>query len=125
MTQRVLIVDDEVGLCKMFVMGLKAQGFQAEYALSGAQALALIHANLPDAIVLDLMMPDTDGFEVIRYLRSQPATEKLPIVILSAIARPEAEQEVLLLGANVFVHKPVTPRDLAATIRKVIENVTS
>jgi len=125
MTQRVLIIDDEISICKMLVMGLKAQGFQPEYALSGAQALALIHTNPPDAIVLDLMMPDTDGFEVTRYLRSQTATEKLPIVILSAIARPEAEEEVLLLGANIFVHKPVTPRELAATIRKVIESVHS
>ena len=125
MTQRVLIVDDEIIICKMFTMGLNRQGFQAEYALSGSQAFALIQANPPDVIVLDLMMPDTDGFEVTRHLRSQTATEKLPIVILSAITRHNAEEEALSLGANVFVRKPVTPRDLAITIRKVIEKVNA
>ena len=121
MAQRVLIVDDEVDTCKMLVMGLKTQGFEADYALSGAQALALIHTDQPDIIVLDLMMPDTDGFEVTRYLRGHASTEKLPIVILSAIARPDAEGEALRLGANTFLRKPVGPRDLAVTIRKVME----
>jgi DNA-binding response OmpR family regulator len=125
MSHRILIVDDEISICKMLVIGLKAQGFEAEYALSGAQALAIIYTHPPDAIILDLMMPDTDGFEVTRYLRGQSATEKLPIVILSATARQDAEEEALRLGANIFVRKPVTPRDLAATVRKVIESVRS
>jgi DNA-binding response OmpR family regulator len=125
MAHRVLIVDDEIDTCKMLVMGLKTQGFEVEYALSGAQALARIHIDPPDVIVLDLMMPDTDGFEVTRYLRGHAATEKLPIVILSAIARPDAEGEALRLGANIFLHKPVGPRDLADTIRKVLEKTNS
>jgi len=121
MAHRVLIVDDEIDTCKMLVMGLKAQGFEADYALSGAQALARIHTDPPDAIVLDLMMPDTDGFEVTRYLRGHAATEKLPILILSAIARPDAEEEALRLGANIFLRKPIGPRNLAMFIRKVME----
>lgn len=121
MAHRVLIIDDEIDTCKMLAMGLKSQGFQAKYALSGAQALAIIHTGPPDVIVLDLMMPDTDGFEVTRYLRGHATTEKLPIVILSAIARPDAEEEALRLGANIFLHKPVGSRDLATIIRKVME----
>ncbi|MBI4630363.1 MAG: response regulator [Chloroflexi bacterium] len=89
--------------------------------MSGALALARIHTDPPDVIVLDLMMPDTDGFEVTRYLRSHATTEKLPIVILSAIARPDAEEEALRLGANIFLRKPIGPRNLAMFIRKVME----
>lgn len=121
MAYRVLIVDDEIDTCKMLVLGLKLQGFEPDYALSGAQALARVHTNPPDVIVLDLMMPDTDGFEVTRYLRSNAATEKIPILILSAVAQPDAEEQALRLGASVFLHKPVGPRDLANSIRKALE----
>lgn len=120
MANKILIVDDEIETCKMLALSLKMQGFESDYALSGAQALAKIHTGLPDAIVLDLMMPDTDGFEVTRYLRSNEATSKLPILILSAIARPDAEEEALRVGVNVFLRKPIAPRDLGNAIKKLL-----
>lgn len=124
MPNKILIVDDEIDTCKMLALSLKTQGFQTDYALSGAQALAKIYKDLPDAIVLDLMMPDTDGFEVTRYLRANEPTANLPILILSAIARPDAKDEALRLGATMFLHKPISPRELGAAIRKVLEDKT-
>jgi DNA-binding response OmpR family regulator len=125
MANKILVVDDEIDTCKMLMLSLKVQGYEADYALSGAQALAKIHTALPDAIVLDLMMPDTDGFEVTRYLRSNEATAKLPILILSAIARPDAEAEALRVGVNMFLRKPISPRDLGSAIKKLLEQTSS
>ena len=115
---KVLIVDDEIDNCRMLALGLQMFGFQSEIAVSGAQALAKTQASLPDAIVLDLMMPDTDGFEVTRYLRANPDTAKVPIFIVSATADTNAEEYCLQVGATAFMRKPVSVRELANVIKK-------
>lgn len=119
MPQKILIVDDEQETSRMYSLGLQMLGYDADYALSGAQALAKIETNRPDAVVLDLMMPDTDGFEVTRQIRSNPATQAIKIIIVSAIAQPEAEENCLLLGADAFMPKPVGVRELAEKIKQV------
>ncbi len=117
MFPRTLIVDDDPETCAMLSYALKMLGFETDYALSGAQALAKIHQNMPYAIVLDLMMPDTDVFEVIRYLRAGPATAGLLIIIVTAIGAPDAEEQNLQAGATAFLRKPVSIRRLGETIR--------
>ncbi|MBI5829789.1 MAG: response regulator, partial [Chloroflexi bacterium] len=96
---------------------LKMFGFETDYALSGAQALAKTHQNLPDAIVLDLMMPDTDVFEVIRYLHAGTATVGHPIIIVTAIGAPDAEEQSMQAGATAFLRKPVSIHRLGETVR--------
>jgi len=92
---KVLIVDDEMETCRMFALGLKVAGMQAEYSLSGTQALAKFAAFQPDAVILDLMMPDLDGFEVTRRLRANPDTVKVPIIVVSATASHSDQRRLL------------------------------
>jgi len=118
---KVLIVDDEMETCRMFALGLKVAGMQAEYSLSGTQALAKFAAFQPDAVILDLMMPDLDGYEVTRRLRANPDTAKVPIIVVSATADPNAESECLAVGATAFMRKPVQFKELAERIKKALE----
>ena len=117
MLPKTLIVDDDPETCLMLSHALRMLGFETDYALSGAQALAKIHQNMPDAVILDLMMPDTDGFEVIRYLRAGPATAGLPIIVVTAIGAPEAEEQSMQAGATAFLRKPVSIHRLGETVR--------
>lgn len=121
MPTKVLIIDDEVDTCRMFVMGLKIAGLQSEFALSGAEALDRFAAIQPDAVVLDLMLPDLDGYEVARRLRASPGAASVPIFIVSATADAAAESKCFAAGATAFMRKPVQFRDLAERIKKAIE----
>lgn len=121
MPHKVLIVDDEMDTCRMLALGLKVAGLQTEFALSGTQALQVVSTFQPHAIILDLMMPDLDGFEVARRLRADPSTAKIPIFILSATADPNAEAQCLAAGATGFIRKPVLLRELAEKIKKTLE----
>ncbi len=120
MPYKVLIIDDEMDTCRMLALGLKVAGLQTDYALSGAQALAMLETYQPHVVVCDLMMPDIDGFEVTRRLRANPSTANVPIFILSATADPTAENLCLTAGATAFIRKPVPLRDLADKIKKAL-----
>lgn len=120
MPDRILIIDDEPDTCQMLSLGLQIFGYQADFALSGRDGLAKIRANAPDLVILDLMLPDTDGFEVIRRLRADPATAALPIIILSANAQTGAEDKCLKLGATAFMRKPIGIRELGEAVKQYI-----
>lgn len=89
-----LIIDDEIENCKMLSAALHAIGIETRYALSGSQALNMIDEDLPELIMLDLMMPEMSGFEVFKRLRSNPITISLPIIVLSAFLDEQAKAEL-------------------------------
>jgi two-component system sensor histidine kinase/response regulator len=120
MPAKVLIIDDEADTCQMLSLGLQIFGYQTDYALSGKEGLAKVRDNQPNLLVLDLMLPDTDGFEIIRHLRADPATAALPIIILSAMAHPGAEDKCFKLGATAFMRKPIGIRELGEAVKQHI-----
>lgn len=120
MPTKVLIVDDEVETCRMFELGLKMMGFETDYALNGTNALTKMETAVPDVLVLDLMLPDLDGIEVTRRLRANAATAKLPIIIVSATSQVDAREHCLTFGANEFLAKPVSARELSNTIKRLL-----
>jgi DNA-binding response OmpR family regulator len=120
MPGKILIIDDEVDTCRMIALGLKLFGYQTDFALSGEKGLSKIKADTPDLLILDLMLPDIDGFEITHLLRADPATADLPIIILSATALVSAEDDSLALGASAFMSKPVSIRELGEVIKQFI-----
>jgi CheY-like chemotaxis protein len=100
--QTILVVDDHVDLCKPMTALLKRLGYEAHYATGGAAALEFMQATPADLIILDVMMPDMDGLEVLRRLKSDPNTRKSAVVMFSAIADPEFRQHALSRGAVDF-----------------------
>jgi two-component system phosphate regulon response regulator PhoB len=120
MAQRVLIVEDEQDIRDLLVFHLEREGYQVTQCRSGAEALRVARAGPPDLVLLDLMLPEMDGLEVCRRLRQDPATQGLPIVMLTA-RRDEVDRVLgLELGADDYVVKPFSPRELVARIRAVL-----
>jgi phosphate regulon transcriptional regulator PhoB len=120
MAQRVLIVEDEPDIRDLLVFHLEREGYQVVKCRNGVEALRAAHASPPDLVLLDLMLPEMDGLEVCRRLRQDPATQGLPIVMLTARGDEVDRVLGLEMGADDYVVKPFSPRELIARIRAVL-----
>jgi len=120
MSSRVLIVEDEPDIRELVVHHLKREGYQVSVAASGEEALRQVQASPPDLVLLDLMMPAMNGLEVCRRLRQDPLTASLPIVMLTAKGDEVDRVLGLELGADDYVVKPFSPKELLARVRAVL-----
>src|SRR5512138_2184063 len=112
MTEKILIVDDETETVNFLKLLLTRQGYQALTAYNGIQALSLAHSEHPDLIILDVMMPGQDGFEVARNLRGHPETATVPILMFTAKAQMEDKMTGYEAGVDIYLTKPVHPIEL-------------
>lgn len=114
---KVLVVDDEPNIIELVKLYLEREGYQVETATSGHDALSMVSTSKPDIIVLDLMLPDIDGFEVCRRIR---AKSDIPILMLTA--RKEDIDKIigLELGADDYATKPFNPRELVARVKAIL-----
>jgi two-component system OmpR family response regulator len=117
-THRVLVVDDEPNIVDVVTMALRFQGFAVASAATGAEALAAVTAFRPDLILLDVMLPDMEGFEVARRLGAQRA--RVPIVFLTARDATDDKVRGLTLGGDDYVTKPFSLEELVARIRSIL-----
>jgi phosphate regulon transcriptional regulator PhoB len=120
MSSRVLIVEDEPDIRELVVHHLKREGYLVSAASSGEEALRQVQAAPPDLVLLDLMMPAMDGLEVCRRLRQDPATVSLPIVMLTAKGDEVDRVLGLEIGADDYIVKPFSPKELLARVRAVL-----
>lgn len=121
--ERILVVDDEQDIVDAIEYQLKREGFRVSTAGDGERALALAQKDVPDAIVLDLMLPGVDGLDVCRTLRAQEKTKHIPILMLTAKTQ-EADRVVgLELGADDYITKPFSVRELVARIKAVLRRM--
>ncbi len=117
---KILIVEDEPDILEVMAHNLEREGYAVLMARDGAEGLRLAREQSPDLLVLDLMLPGMDGLEVCRLLKEERATRTLPIIMVSA---KDAESDVILglgLGADDYVPKPFSPRELVARVRAVL-----
>jgi two-component system OmpR family response regulator len=117
-SHRVLVVDDEPNIVDVIAMALRFQGFTVESAGTGADALAAVREFAPDLIVLDVMLPDMEGFEVARRLGAQRA--RVPIIFLTARDDTDDKVRGLSLGGDDYVTKPFSLEELVARIRSIL-----
>ena len=120
MKPRILVVDDEPEAVELVEFNLKQAGYAVNTAADGAEALKKAHAQPPDLIVLDVMLPEMDGFEACKVLRLDPATAKVPIIMLTAKAAEIDRVLGLELGADDYLTKPFSPRELLLRIKKIL-----
>lgn len=120
MSQSVLVVDDEPTARSMLRLILVRAGFEVLEAKDGYEALEQVKRDIPDLMLLDIMMPGMDGFTVCETLREQERTADLPIIMLSARADPESINTGLRVGATKYLTKPVTPDELTRHVREVL-----
>lgn len=120
MTSRVLIVEDEADIRDLLAFHLEREGYQVSKSRTGADALRHVKASPPDLILLDIMLPEVDGLEVCRRLRREPATAALPIVMLTAKGDEVDRVLGLELGADDYIVKPFSPKEVVARVRAVL-----
>jgi len=120
MASDVLVVEDEPDIRNLIVHHLTRDGFRCRAVASGAEALQRVKAATPDLIVLDLMLPGMDGLDVCRRLRSDPASAGVPIIMLTAKADEVDRVLGLEMGADDYVVKPFSPKELVARVRAVL-----
>lgn len=121
MNPRILVVDDEPDALEVLGFKLREASYEPIFALDGAQALASARAARPALIVLDVMLPEVSGIEVCKILRRDPATATIPIIMLTARATEMDRVLGLELGADDYVTKPFSPRELVLRIKKLLE----
>ena len=120
MVYKILIAEDEVTMRRLMATLLKRHNHEIIEAGDGEAAFALAHEHQPDIILLDVMMPLSDGFETVRRLRANPDTESIPVIFLSAKGQVEDRVEGLRLGGDDYIIKPAEPAELLARIDSVI-----
>jgi two-component system KDP operon response regulator KdpE len=115
--RRILVVDDEERMVRFIRLNLEHDGFQVIEANNGTQAINKIRSSLPDLILLDVMMPDIDGFEVLRMIRE---ISTVPAIMLTAKGEEEDRVRGLEMGADDYITKPFSPRELVSRVRAVL-----
>ena len=123
MAYKILVVDDEPTIVRLMEFILARQGHEMIVAVNGEEALEKIKSQQPDLVLLDIMMPRIDGYEVAQRLRADPATASLPIIMLSAKAQDEDIRKGVEVGVDEYVTKPFTPDHLVQVVAKHLDRL--
>jgi len=118
---KILVVDDEPEAVELVEFNLKQAGYDVATAPDGAQALKKAHALTPNLIILDLMLPELDGLEVCKMLRRDPATSAIPVIMVTAKAAEIDRVLGLELGADDYITKPFSPRELVLRVKNILQ----
>lgn len=117
---RILIVDDEPNLVLALELLMKREGYEIHTAEDGEKAIAAAENLRPDVILLDVMMPKVDGYEVCQRLRAQPALKDVAIVMLTAKGREVEREKGMALGADLYITKPFSTREVVRKVKEVL-----
>lgn len=120
MSKRILIADDEPNIVVSLEFLMKREGFDVQVAVDGEAALQAIAAQVPDLILLDIMLPKKDGFEVCQQIRANPRWQSIKVVMLTAKGRDTEVSKGLALGADAYMTKPFSTKDLVAQVRQLL-----
>lgn len=116
----VMIIEDEPDAAELFAEMMRVNGFRVIKMFSSAPAIPIISQEKPDVILLDIMMPDISGLEVLRYMRREPDLSKIPVIVVSAKSMPGDIKTGLEAGASLYLTKPVGFQDLKQAVEKVL-----
>lgn len=123
MSKKILVVDDEKNIQELIGYNLEVNGFKAEIACSGEEALEKIQNTVPDAVILDLMLPGIDGLEVCRQIRTNSSTKDIPVIMLTAKSDEFDKVLGLELGADDYITKPFSTRELMARVKAIFRRI--
>ena len=125
MAHKILVVDDEPPIVRLMEFILARQGHEMIVAVNGQEALEKVRAHRPDLVLLDIMMPRVDGYEVARTLRADPEFAEIPVIMLSAKAQEEDIQKGLNVGVNEYITKPFSPEHLVHVVADHLSRLPS
>jgi len=116
----VMIIEDEADAAEMFAEMMRVNGFRVLKMYSSTPAIPMITMEKPDVVILDIMMPDISGLEVLRYMRREPDLSRIPVIVVSAKSMPGDIKNGLDAGASLYLTKPVGFLDLKEAVDKVL-----
>lgn len=122
MPSKILVCDDERHIVRLIQVNLERHGYTVVTAFDGKEGLEKVKSEKPDLLVLDVMMPYMDGFEVLKSLRRDPATESLPVIMLTAKAQDKDVFEGYHYGADMYLTKPFNPMELVTFVKRISAN---
>lgn len=120
MSHKIMVVDDDTQTRELVALMLRRQGYEVEEAATGAQAIGTVDTIAPDLILLDMMMPDMNGVEVCKQLRTMEASSSVPIIMFSAKGMIDDKVAGFEAGVNDYLTKPIHPAELAARIKSIL-----
>ena len=116
----VIVVEDEADAAEMFAEMMRVNGFRVVKCFSSGPAINMIANETPDVVILDVMMPDISGLEVLKYMRHEPQLAKIPVIVISAKSMPSDIKTGMDAGASVYLTKPVGFLELKQAVEKVL-----
>ena len=117
---RILVADDEPSLLRLLEFVLGRRGYVIQGVTNGNAAIEVLKTESPDLVILDVMMPGLDGYEVLTFIRETPRLEGLPVVMLTARAQLDDIQRGLTLGADAYLAKPFDPEELFSVVESLV-----
>lgn len=123
MAKKILAVDDEKHIVRLVQVNLERQGYEVITASDGKEALQKVEDERPDLVVLDVMMPYMDGFEVLQNLRRNPATREIPVIMLTAKAQDADVFKGWQSGVDCYLTKPFNPMELIAFVKRIFSSL--
>lgn len=121
MNYKVLIVDDEPNILMSLEFLMKKKGYEVFIARNGAEAIKIIEEEFPDLVLLDIMMPDVDGYEVCEYVKGKPVLKEIRIVFLSAKTKETDIKKGLDMGADLYLTKPFSNKELMKQVESLLQ----
>lgn len=122
-TKKILVVEDDSFLSEMYLTKLSESGFDVEAAYDGKEALAKIKEFKPDLVLLDIVLPRLDGFEVLRMIKKEDSSKNIPVIILTNLGQKEEVEKGLKLGASGYIIKAhFTPTEVVAKVKKALDS---
>ena len=125
MSLKILIVEDDHNIVELLTYNLEQEGYDVRVALDGTDALRCVAADMPDLVILDLMLPEIDGLEVCRLLKRDQRTAAIPVIMLTAKGEEIDRIVGLELGADNCIAKPFSPREVVLRVRTVLRRISS
>src|SRR5204863_1818126 len=122
MSQTILVVDDQPHIVRLIQVNLEKEGYRVLTASDGEEGMARIRQDPPDLVILDVIMPRKDGFEVLREIKEDPGLEHIPVVMLTVKAQNADIVEGLKEGAELYLPKPFHPRELVSLVQRVLQD---
>lgn len=119
MGARVLIAEDEANIAESLSFILGREGHEVLAVADGAAALRQLHGELPDLLILDVMLPGLNGFEVLKAIKSDPRLKSLPVIVLTAKTQPQDRELAEAIGVSAYLTKPFSNRDIVEQVRRL------
>lgn len=123
--KKILAVDDENDVLLIIKTALLSEGFDVKTAPSGSEGLQIAREFQPDLVILDVMMPEMSGFDVLNQMREEPGLKSIPVIMLTGVADKEKIREALDIGVNYYIVKPFEFHDLVSKVRLAISDAES